>query len=354
MRILQKDCGFRADGRRRIAVCKHVFKLNRAMHVRARSFVSIRTVACADRGCIRTAAVAQFASQRFAGALGFMLRLLPILLVLVARLALAEDAPADAPEQHSGAASHRLDATLPTGPLPARDSARDAALQAAEDHLACACYAAGDFQVDLQKGARASGCSCPFAARMRQDLERSLAGLTNAELADKRVVAEHVEAKFVPLQPEYERVFRYPRDRMDWFMKNVRCVCDGCKPTIFFSKCGLSCAPAIVYKLRAKVFLAFGFTTDELLDYYLADMNAQRPPREQITRDYLLPGKQREKGWLVPALAFGVVSLALVWLLRRWARRKPNAPDVVVDPAAPVSDAARRKVEAALDDDPEW
>jgi hypothetical protein len=286
------------------------------------------------KGCIRATAVAQFRLQRLAGTLGTMPRLLTILCALWCGLASAEEPPAppDTPELHVGATPHKLDATLPSGVLPQRDPARDKALQQLESRLACTCYDAGDFRLDLQKGADAASCPCPFAARMRQDLERSLGGLTTTQLSDKRVVAEHVEAKFVPLQPEYERVFRYPRDRMDWFMKNVRCVCEGCKPTIFFSKCGLSCAPAIVYKLRAKVFLGMGFTTDELLDYYLADMN----------------------GWLVPALAIGGVALALLWLVRRWSRRRPEAPEAHATPVAPVSDATRRKVEAALDDDPEW
>lgn len=286
-----------------------------------------------------------------------MLRRLAIGMLLCAAVsggtsaAWAADAPAGA-DDHVGAAPRQLDASLAAGPLPNRDAARDTALQAIEAHLACTCYDAGDFHLDLNRSARAADCSCPFAAQLRRDLERSVAGLTTAQLADKRVVAEHVEAKFVPLAPEYERVFRYPRDRMDWFMKNVRCVCEGCKPTIFFAKCGLTCAPAIVYKLRAKVFLAMGFSTDELLDYYLADMNRQRPPREQLSRDYLLPGKQREKGWLVPALSIGGVALLLAWLLRRWAKQRP-VPEVAVAPPV-VSDATRRKVEAALDDDPEW
>ena len=283
-----------------------------------------------------------------------MLRFLAIVILLAAQPALADDPQPATPDTHVGVEPRHLDSALAGGPLPVRDPAREGALQAIENHLACTCYEAGDFRLDLSKGARAAECPCPFAAQMRQDLERSLADVPTAQLADKRIVAEHVEGKFVPLQPEYERVLRYPRDRMDWFMKNVRCVCDGCKPTIFFSKCGLSCAPAIVYKLRAKVFLAMGFTTDELLDYYLADVNAQRPPREQINRDYLLPGKQREKGWLVPALVIGGAALLLAWVLRRWSRRPPTTPDAPDEAPVAVSDAAKRKVAAALDDDPEW
>ncbi len=283
-----------------------------------------------------------------------MLRILAIVILFAAQSAQADDAPPAAPDTHVGVEPRHLDSALAAGPLPLRDPAREVALQAIENHLACTCYEAGDFRLDLNKGARAVDCPCPFAAQMRQDLERSLADVPTAQLADKRIVAEHVEGKFVPLQPEYERVLRYPRDRMDWFMKNVRCVCDGCKPTIFFSKCGLSCSPAIIYKLRAKVFLAMGFSTDELLDYYLADVNAQRPPREQINRDYLLPGKQREKGWLVPALAIGGAALLLAWVLRRWSRRPPTTPDPKDETPVAVSDAAKRKVAAALDDDPEW
>ncbi len=283
-----------------------------------------------------------------------MLRFLAIVILLAAQPALADDSQPAAPDTHVGIEPRRLDSALAGGPLPVRDPAREVALQAIENHLACTCYEAGDFRLDLSKGARAAECPCPFAAQMRQDLERSLADVPTAQLTDKRIVAEHVEGKFVPLQPEYERVLRYPRDRMDWFMKNVRCVCDGCKPTIFFSKCGLSCSPAIIYKLRAKVFLAMGFSTDELLDYYLADVNAQRPPREQIHRDYLLPGKQREKGWLVPALVIGGAALLLAWVLRRWSRRPPTAPSPQDEAPVAVSEAAKRKVAAALDDDPEW
>ncbi len=268
-----------------------------------------------------------------------MARLLSLLLLLLALPAPAQPVATPPPS----------DAVLPP-----RDAARDIALQAIEVHLACGRYDHGDLQLDLEQGSQAATCPGPFATQLRSDLERSLAALTTAQLADKRLVAEAVERKFVPLRPEYERAFRYPRAQLDWFMKNVRCVCEGCKPTIFFAKCGLSCATGIVYKLRAKVFLAFGFSTDELLAYYLADVNAQRPPREQIDHDYLLPGTQREKGWLVPALALGGVGLLLLWLLRRWAKRKPPQPDVAAPPQPQVSDAARRKVAAALDDDPQW
>ncbi len=283
-----------------------------------------------------------------------MVRLLSIVILIWAFDAWAVDVPPTATDSHVGLTPHRLDATVSPGPLPVRDDTRARALQAIEARLACACYEAGDFRLDLARGATAAQCTCPFAAQMRLDLERSVAALSTADLADKRRVAEMVEAKFVPLQPEYERVFRYPRDRLDWFMKNVRCVCEGCKPTIFFAKCGLSCAPAIVYKLRAKVFLAMGFSTDELLDYYLADVNAQRPPREQIDRDFLLPGKQREKGWLVPAAAIGGAALLLAWVVRRWAKRRPAVAEPTAEAPAEASTAARRKVAAALEDDPEW
>ncbi len=295
-------------------------------------------------------AAAQFWTSACVGSLGFMLRFLSIVILSLAQTVWADDAAPRTPGAHE---AMELRLRLPNEPLPLRDAARDAALQAIETHLACACYEAGDFHLDLGKGAQASACPCPFAAQMRADLEHSLAGLTTPQLADQHVVAARVETTFVPLQPEYERVFRYPRDRMDWFMKNVRCVCDGCKPTIFFAKCGLSCAPAIVYKLRAKVCLALGFTADELLDAYLADVNAHRPPRDQISRDYLLPGKQREKGWLVPALAIGGAALLLLWLLRRWSKRQRVALEHAPE-AGVVSEATRRKVVAALDDDPEW
>ena len=276
-----------------------------------------------------------------------MLRILSLALVLASGVVYAQ-APADVAADHHAVASPRADA------LPLRDAARDTALRRVEAQLACACYEAGDFRLDLTRGARAAECACPFAARMRADLESSLSGVPTQQLLDKRVVAEQVELKFVALAPEYERVFRYPRERLDWFMKNVRCVCDGCKNTIFFAKCGLTCSPAIVYKRRAKVFLALGFTTDELLAYYLADVNAHRPQGEHITPDYLLPGTQRETGWLVPATAIGAAALLLLGLVRRWSRRKPAGANAM-DAAQPeVSDAAKRQVAAALDDDPEW
>ena len=129
----------------------------------------------------------------------------------------------------------------------------------------------------------------------------ALTGLSTAQLADQRSVGEQLEAAFVPMAAEYERVIRYPQADFDWWMDNVRCVCDGCKPTVFFSKCQITCHPAITYKLRSRIFFAMGFSRDEMLDYYLAEYNSDKAPRDQQTRDWLLPRKQRERGWVVPA-----------------------------------------------------
>lgn len=235
------------------------------------------------------------------------------------------------------------------GAVPIRDRERDVALQAIEARLACTCAGSGALRVDTTKGARASECDCPFAAEMRRDVEQSLAALGTPALGDKRAVAEAMEASFVPRHPEYERVFRYPPGLLARFMNSVRCVCEGCKPTIFFAKCGLTCAPGNVYKLRARVYFALGWTFDELLAYYLREVNAERPAGDRLGLGDLLPATQRERGWLVPLLAIGGAALLLLWLLRRWAKRGPAVSEVPV-----ASAAAQARVQAALDEDPEW
>jgi hypothetical protein len=280
---------------------------------------------------------------------------LTILGLLVALTAFADDAsPPESPERHArtGVQTH---ATAAEGPVPTRDGPRDAALQAIETKLACVCYDAGQLRVDPSRSLRASECACPEAQTVRADLERSLAGLSTPQLADKRRVAETLEAVFVPLRAEYERVWRTPEADYAWFMDNVRCVCDGCKPTVFFSKCQLSCTPGILYKLRARVFLGLGFSRDELLDYYLAEINASRPAREQVTRAWLLPRLQRERGWLVPVLALAGALLLGFAAVRRWVRPATFAVQTPTTPAPqpePVlSSAARARIRRALEED---
>lgn len=270
--------------------------------------------------------------------------------LLLSSTALADEAaPPESPEVHArtGVQTH---ATAAEGPLPSRDGARDAALQAIEGKLACVCYEAGQLHIDPSRSLRTADCGCVEASQVRTDLERSLAGLSTPQLADKRRVAETLEAVFVPLRAEYERVWRTPEADYAWFMDNVRCVCDGCKPTVFFSKCQLSCTPGILYKLRARVFLGLGFSRDELLDYYLAEINASRPAREQVTRAWLLPRLQRERGWLVPVLALAGALLLGFAAVRRWARPAPaTTPQPMPEPA--LSSTARARIRRELEDD---
>jgi len=284
---------------------------------------------------------------------------LPLLLALclgtpvLATPVLADEPPPTvAPDLHAGTGIRAREATAPV-PLPPRDAARAAGLGAIEMRVACACYEGGDLRIDKTRGTGAAACPCPFAATVRSDLEAALAGVATANLTDKRAVAEAIEGGFLELQPEYPGLFRFAQADYDWFMDNVRCVCDGCKPTIFFSKCQLTCTPAIVYKKRVPLFLAMGFSRDEVLDYYHAEFNAGRAPREQVERDWLLPGKQRESGWLVPALAISGTGGALWYALRRLVRRgrKRQEPVAPVLPQTPADVAARRRLENALADD---
>jgi hypothetical protein len=238
---------------------------------------------------------------------------------------------------------------------------RQPLLHQIEQRLACVCIEGGDLRIDASRGLDAASCPCPQAAIVRSHLAEALAPLDAAALADRRQVAEQIERAFVPMAAEYERVFRYPASDYAWWMDNVRCVCDGCKPTVFFSKCQLSCAPAIVYKARVRIFLSMGFSRDELLDYYLAEYNAGKPPREQKDRTWLLPRKQRETGWLVPVLAMTAAIGVLGWSLRRWTRRTATAPAATTaspttapTEAVPHLTAAdRQRLQDALDRDDE-
>ncbi|MBI5608202.1 MAG: hypothetical protein HY902_04925 [Deltaproteobacteria bacterium] len=225
-----------------------------------------------------------------------------------------------------------------------------------ESKIACVCIDNGDLKIDPSRSIAQSECNCPHAARVRTDLNEALAGLSTAQLTDKRTVAEQLEAAFVPMAAEYERVFRYPKADFDWWMDNVRCVCDGCKPTVFFSKCQITCHPAITYKLRTRIFFAMGFSRDEMLDYYLAEYNADKSARDQQTRDWLLPRKQRERGWVVPAVVMFGVLLSLGLSVRRWARPKKAKERAEGEPAPvePVVDAkARNRLLDEMDRDDE-
>ncbi len=255
--------------------------------------------------------------------------------------------------QRTGIAARKDEDALAVVPLPPMDAARQAAFAQIYKHLACACYQGGDLVVDVAKDTSPQQCTCDHGKVVRADLEQALAALPTAQLSNKQAVSETLEARFVTLRPEYERLFLYPPAQYAWFMQNVRCVCDGCKPTVFFAKCQLSCTPAIVYKQRARIFMAFGYSNDELLDYYLAEFNASHGEREQITRDWLLPGKQRERGWAVPAVAIGAAMLLLFGVVRRWTRKKVGIQDAAspAPPPPPLATATKRRIRDAVEDD---
>ena len=100
-----------------------------------------------------------------------------------------------------------------------------------------------------------------------------------------------------------------------------------------------------------------GLSTDQLIDFYLAEYNQSHSAREQITRSWLLPKRQKSRGWMVPALLivgaiFGL-GLALKRLVGR--SRPQKTPDATDAPT--VSEAERARVLNALDDmeqDGEW
>lgn len=257
----------------------------------------------------------------------------------------AADTPKPDLEKHpaGGIAPNRNPVRGPAAAA-AADPVRQAALHGVQARIACVCIENGDLRIDAGRSLAEEACPCEYAKKVRADLAEALAPLASAELSDKRRVGEQLESAFVPMAAEYERVFRYPADDFAWWMDNVRCVCEGCKPTVFFSKCQITCSPAIVYKLRSRIFFAMGFSRDELLDYYLAEYNVGKPPREQQTRDWLLPKKQRERGWAVPAVVIGGVILFLAFSVRRWARRKPEPGGSEPTPAGgpPTLDAKNR------------
>jgi hypothetical protein len=185
--------------------------------------------------------------------------------------------------------------------------------------MGCACFVEGELHIDRAMALSDAACSCAYAERVRADV-RSV-GATIAADADAVTIALAVEEHLLTRSPDYERMLRYDDGRYNWFLENVRCLCEGCKATVYFSHCQLTCAPGIVYKRRARIFLALGISVDGLIDFYLAEHNATHATREQVDRAFLLPKAQRRRGWLVPAIAIIGIGLLLAFLLRRLVRR---------------------------------
>jgi hypothetical protein len=293
----------------------------------------------------------RFSIVRFGGAAGGLAVLLPAVVLAEAPAVV----PGETPEVHAATGIQKRAAVAVTGAAAPADAERARQLQRIEQTVACLCVDGSERKIDAGKSIVAAECPCPAAAKVRADLHASLAELPTSQLSDKRAVAERLESAFVPMDVTYERVWRFPEARYSWFIANVRCVCEGCKPTIFFANCQLSCTPSIIYKLRARIFLSQGFTTDELIDYYLAEFNAGKAPHEQKLRDWLLPKKQRDRGWLVPALAMLAAAGMAAFGLRSWLRRsrgavtEPAAAGSV--PAADIDPRMRARLEAALDED---
>ncbi len=206
------------------------------------------------------------------------------------------------------------------------------------ERVACACFEGTELRVDQERSLADPGCTCAYAAGVRKDLQESLAGLSAADLANPTKVALTLEREFVTRSPEYEELMRYDRERYLWFLANVRCVCEGCKATVYFSNCQLQCKPAVVYKRRARLFLAAGVSVDGIIDFYLAEYNASVGPREQIDRSWLLPRRQRTRGWMVPALLILGAIFVLGFLLRRVVRRRAqHEPDMRAATETPLA-----------------
>jgi tRNA-dihydrouridine synthase A len=248
------------------------------------------------------------------------------------------------------------------------------------DAVACTCAEAGTLSIDTSRSVAADDCTCPFAAKLRGDLADALASVPATmlqaapdQLARQRV-ALALEREFITRSPDHERLFRYDMDRFRWFLEHVRCDCPQCDDTtVFFSKCNLGCTPSILYKKRARIWLALGLSTDALIDYYLAEHNATHD--RQVERDWLLPGTHKDRGWGVPALLIGGAIFGLFFVVRGWSgRRRGDRRDGggVVDEraeasadadtdahakasatrrrAGPLGAADRARLDAALDD----
>ncbi len=268
--------------------------------------------------------------------------------------------PGFAEDSHDHPAAEAPAVAAPTGP------ASPAVVRQIEAALACGCFVDGELRIDAGKSLADPDCACDYADRMRRDAREVAAKvkpLAPGAPITREAVALAVEQELLPRSPDYERMLRYDAERYRWFLENVRCVCEGCKATVYFSNCQLTCTPAIVYKRRARVFLALGISVEGLIDFYLAEHNATHAAREQVTRDYLLPKRQRQRGWLVPAFGIGGIALLLAWLLLRLARRSRaraagGDATAVATATATAGEGAettlsardRARLEAALDD----
>lgn len=203
--------------------------------------------------------------------------------------------------------------------------------------LSCACFEGGELKVDRSRTLASQACTCPYAEDVRREVSESLAALSDAELRDRTQVALALEQFFVTRSPEYEELFRYDRAAYRWFLENVRCVCDGCKATVYLSNCNLGCAPSVRYKRRARIWLALGLSTDEIIDFYWREHNASVSARDQVERSWLLPRKQTRRGWVVPAMAIGGALVLLGVMLARVVRRgRRQAPQT--DPPGGAGD----------------
>lgn len=229
--------------------------------------------------------------------------------------------------------------------------------------LRCACFEAGELRIDRTRSLADASCTCPYAGRVRADVADVARGASVQERSQREALALRVETELLSRSPDYERLLRYDEEQYRFFLENVRCVCEGCKATVYFSNCQLTCTPAIVYKRRARVFLALGISVEGLIDFYLEEHNATHPPREQVDRAFLLPRKQKQRGWLVPAIAIVGSALGLGLLLRRIigrseqreAQREAQAGASATGLAAPVdsggiTEAEREEVASALED----
>lgn len=240
-------------------------------------------------------------------------------------------------------------------------AALDTTAKAIAGALSCACFEAGELRIDKARSLADASCTCAYAGRVRADVADVAKGASADERRSPEALALRVETELLSRSPDYERLLRYDEERYRFFLENVRCVCEGCKATVYFSNCQLTCTPAIVYKRRARVFLAMGISVDGLIDFYLAEHNATHPPREQVDRAFLLPRKQKQRGWLVPAVAILGTALVLALVLRRVigrsARREAQVlADAASSEGAPaasgagITDAERDELASALED----
>jgi len=217
--------------------------------------------------------------------------------------------------------------------------------------IACACFDGAELKIDKRTSIAPADCPCPYAAAVRKDLAAAAMRVPAEKRTDKISLALAVEKHFLTRSPEYERMLRYDPKRYAWFLQNVRCTCEGCKATVYFSNCQLSCGPAVVYKRRARIWLAMGFSTKELIAYYLAEHNATHSAREQIDMVWLLPKRQKRRGWMVPAILICGAIFGLGLLLSRTVRRSraAAASDAAADAGLLASAAADSAAEVGVE-----